>query len=427
MTGRAPMRDPIDDCVHCGFCLPACPTYVSWAEEMDSPRGRIYLMRGLRDGDIAWGPAVAEHFDRCLGCMACVTACPSGVRYDALIEATRAAREERAPRRLSEVVFRAVVFALFPHPWRLRLAGLLLWAWERTGLAALLRRSRLLERISPRLAQLEALAPRPPLAALMRGLPAGVAAEGEPRARVGLIAGCVQRVFFPEVNEATLRVLRKEGCETVVPEAQGCCGALSLHAGRLHEARAFARALMRAFDAADVDVVVVNAAGCGSTLKEYGRLFEGDPDWSERARIFSAKVRDVCEFLAGLPPRARRHPIAERAAVHDPCHLAHAQRIRRQPRELLAAIPGLTLCDVPGVESCCGSAGIYNLVQPESANEIGARKIEDVLRTGARVLVSANPGCTLHMQRLLRERGEPLKALHPIELLDRSLRGESLD
>jgi glycolate dehydrogenase iron-sulfur subunit len=421
------MRDPIDDCVHCGFCLPACPTYVSWGQEMDSPRGRIYLMKGLRDQTIPWDETVATHFDRCLGCMACVTACPSGVRYDVLIQSTRAARERRVSRRTSDALFRGFVFALFPYPGRLRLLSLLLWVCSRLGLRALLQKTGILEKVAPRLAQLEGLAPDPSFGDLIGALPQRAAAQGEKRARVGLVAGCVQRVFFPGVNESTLRVLSAEGYEAVVPERQGCCGALSLHAGRDGEARAFARALIGAFEDADVDAIVVNSAGCGSSLKEYGSLFEDDPGWSARARIFSGKVRDVCQFLADAPARARRHPIERRVAYHDACHLAHAQGVRRQPRLLLGAIPGLSVCEIPDGEQCCGSAGIHNLVEPASANEIGERKVDNVLRTGADVLVSANPGCTLHIQRLMSARNIRVRAFHPIEVLDRSLRGEPLD
>ena len=419
--------DPIDDCVHCGFCLPACPTYLSWSQEMDSPRGRIYLMKGLRDGHLSWDATVASHFDRCLGCMACVTACPSGVRYDVLIESTRATQERAIPRGFRDRFFRGLVFALFPFPGRLRIAGLLLWVFRVLGLRGWMRRSKALARAAPRLAQLDALAPDRSPRELLRALPARVAASGGTRRRVGLVAGCVQRVFFPEVNEATLRVLGAEGCECTVPEGQGCCGALSLHAGRRDEARSFARALMRSFDDAGADTIVVNSAGCGSCLKEYGRLFEEDVEWHDRARIFSAKVRDVTELLDELPPRAIRHRVEGRVAYHDACHLAHAQGVRLQPRRLLEAIPGLSLREIPHGDQCCGSAGTYNLFESESANEIGLRKVESVLSTGADVLVSANPGCTLHIQRLMRAQDVHLRAMHPIEVVDRSLRGEPLD
>jgi glycolate oxidase iron-sulfur subunit len=421
------IKDPIDDCVHCGFCLPACPTYVSWAEEMDSPRGRIYLMKGLRDQTLSWDSTVAAHFDRCLGCMACVTACPSGVRYDVLIESTRALRERDVPRPRSDALFRRVLFALFPYPRRLRALGVLWWIYAATGLRAWVRRTGILGRLSPRLAQLDSLGPDISLGELLRASPTAIRAEGERRSRVGLLTGCVQSVFFPRVNDATLRVLGKEGYEVVLPEGQGCCGALSLHAGRQEEARAFARRLIRSFEDADVDRVVVNAAGCGSSLKDYGRLFERDREWAERARIFSSKVRDVCEFLVEVPARAVRLPLHSQVAYHDACHLKHAQRISSQPRSLLATIPGLVVSEIAEGDQCCGSAGIYNLIEPASANEIGKRKVENIIRTGASLLVSANPGCTLHIQRLLRERNVALRALHPIEVLDRSLRGEALE
>jgi glycolate oxidase iron-sulfur subunit len=406
---------------------------------MDSPRGRIYLMKGLRDGTIPWDAAVATHFDRCLGCMGCVTACPSGVRYDVLIERARAARERALERAGSDALYRAIVFALFPYAARMRLLALLLWIYSRLGLRALVRKTGILGRIAPRLARLEALAPDPSLNDLVRAVPARVAAAGERRGRAGLVLGCVQSVFFPGVNEASLRVLGSEGYEAVVPEGQGCCGALSLHAGRDEEARAFGRSLIRAFEDAAVDVVVVNAAGCGSALKQYGHLFAQDPDWAERARIFSSRVRDVCELLAEQPPRAARHPIPSmvrtlagaptqttRVAYHDACHLAHAQGVRRHPRSLLAAIPGLTVCEIPEGDQCCGSAGIYNLVEPASADEIGERKVDNILLTQAEVLVSANPGCTLHLQRLLSARHVHVPALHPVEIIDRSIRGEPL-
>jgi glycolate oxidase iron-sulfur subunit len=422
-------HDPIDDCVHCGFCLPHCPTYRSWGQEMDSPRGRIHLMRGLRDGQLSLTPAVAEHFDRCLGCMACVPACPSGVRYDTLIERTRAEVERRLRRAPGDRLHRALVFALFPHPRRLMVALALLWVYVRTGGQRLLRKSGLLRRLPARLAALEALLPdvdvgwRPLAARLRARLPAHVPAQGPIRARVGLVAGCVQRVFFPQVNEATVRVLSAEGCDVRVPPRQGCCGALSLHAGREAEAKAYVRALIDRFDRAPVDLVVVNAAGCGSHLKTCASLFAAEPAWAERARAFAAKVRDVTELLAALGPVAKRNPLPARAAYHDACHLAHAQGIRREPRALLRTIPGLELVEIPDGEQCCGSAGTYNLTEPAAADEIGERKVTNLLTTRPELLVTANPGCALQIGKILRARGLALASAHPIELLDASIRG----
>ena len=420
-------RDLVEDCVHCGFCLPHCPTYQSWGEEMDSPRGRIDLMRGLREGKIPMTPIVASHFDRCLGCLACMTACPSGVKYDVLIEETRAQVEHTHDRPLGERLLRGMVFSIFPYPGRLRVVGALLLFYARSGLRWLVRKSGLLRLLPANLQQMEAMTPELGWSELTRALPKRVPAAGPARARVGVVAGCVQRVFFPAVNEATLRVLAAEGCEVLVPPGQGCCGALSMHSGRDEESLAFARALIERFERLPVDTIVINAAGCGSHLKDYGRLFQNDPAWAERARAFSAKVKDVHEFLVALgPPRAARHPIAGRVAYHDACHLAHGQRIRSQPRALLRSIPQLEVVDVADGEQCCGSAGTYNIFQPESADEIGERKVAAVLRTRPELLASANPGCTLHIQRLLKARGLSLRAAHPVEVLDASIRGVGL-
>jgi glycolate oxidase iron-sulfur subunit len=416
-------RDLISDCVHCGFCLPACPTYASWGNEMDSPRGRIDLMKGVHDGVIDLDASVVAHFDACLGCMACVTACPSGVQYDLLIESTRATIEEAAPRSPLDRAFRVLIFALMPYPARLRWLALPLVAYAKSGLQELVRRSGLLRKLPPRLAQLDALLPPLTFADLRRDAPEFTAAkDGNRRARVGLVAGCVQRAFFPNVNAATVRVLSAEGCDVSVPAGQGCCGALSLHSGRLDEAKRFARALIERFEQAPVETIVINAAGCGSTLKEYGELLAGEPAYAERAHAFAAKVRDVNEFLATLEPQAPRARMERRVAYHDACHLAHAQRVRDEPRALLRSIPGLELVEIPQGEMCCGSAGTYNLFQPESAREIGERKADNVASVRPDLLASANPGCTIQIQSIMRERGTALPAAHPIEILDVAIR-----
>ena len=418
----APQRELIDDCVHCGFCLPHCPTYLNWGEEMDSPRGRIDLMRGLRTGQMPMTPTVVAHFDRCLGCMACVTACPSGVRYDVLIEETRAYVERKYRRGFWDRLHRWMIFQVFPYPRRLRAmaAFLLVYVW--TGMRWLVRHTGVLKLVPSRMRQLEELQPPVTLRSVFSQLPARVPAAGERRMRVALVAGCVQRIFNPGVNDATIRVLAAEGCDVIVPAGQGCCGALSMHAGREEESLRFARDLIERFSREPVDAVVINAAGCGSHLKDYVRLLPDDP----RAREFAAKVRDVNELLAALPPRAPRRPLQLRVAMHDACHLVHAQRIKAQPRKLLGAIPGLTMVEVPDSEQCCGSAGIYNLVQPQSAEQIGQRKVDNVLSTRAELLASANPGCTLQIQKILRERGKRLPAAHPIEILDASISGTPL-
>jgi glycolate oxidase iron-sulfur subunit len=364
-------------------------------------------MKGLHDGVITMDDAVVAHFDRCLGCMACVTACPSGVRYDLLIESTRAQVEQTAKRSIFERGFRAMMFSLFPYPQRLLRLAPLMNLVAKLGLQRFVRGGALLPSID--------------IAAAKSPLPERTAARGAPRARVGLVAGCVQRVMFPQVNAASVRVLSAEGCEVVVPANAGCCGALSLHSGRLHEAKRLARALIASFDAEHVDAVIVNVAGCGSAMKSYGEIFADDVEWEARAQAFSAKVRDISEFLADLEPRAPRRRIEQTVAYHDACHLAHAQRVRQEPRDLLCGIPGLTLVEIPEGDQCCGSAGTYNLFEPQSAREIGLRKADNVLSTGAPILASGNPGCSLQIGALLRERGVELEIVHPVELLDRAL------
>jgi glycolate oxidase iron-sulfur subunit len=414
----------LSDCVHCGFCLPACPTYVSWGEEMDSPRGRIDLMKGVEDGVIPLDDVVRGHIDACLGCMACVTACPSGVRYDLLIEATRE-RVEELPRTPGDRGFRDFVFALFPYPNRLRAMIPGLWLATKLGFVRAAA-SPLGKLLPPRLRQLATMAPPIELRDAFRRLPARTAAQGAKRARVALVAGCVQRAFFPNVNAATIRVLSAEGCEVVVPGGQGCCGALSLHSGRTEEAKRFARALIARFERQNVDAILINAAGCGSTLKEYGDLLADDDAWRPRAEAFAAKVRDINEYLATLEPRAARRPLPLRVAYHDACHLAHAQRVRTQPRDLLHTIPELELLEIPQGDQCCGSAGTYNLFQPQSAHEVGVRKVDNVQSVAPDLVASANPGCTLQMQSILRERGVALRAAHPVELLDAAINGTPL-
>ncbi|WP_243056375.1 (Fe-S)-binding protein [Nocardioides sp. SR21] len=399
----------VDACVHCGFCLPTCPTYVLWGEEMDSPRGRIHLMQQRLDGE-PLTDAMVGHWDACLGCMACVTACPSGVQYDKLIESTRAEVEREHRRSPGDRALRGLIFSVFPYPKRLRLLRGPLRGIQRTGLDRALRRTGLLDRFAPSLAAMERLAPR-----LTRPtpLPESAAATGTRRATVGLLTGCVQGALFPEVNAATVRVLQAEGCDVVVPRAQGCCGALSAHSGREDEARGFARATVETFAAADVDYVVVNAAGCGSAMKEYDAPLRD-------------KVRDIAELLDELGPVAERHPLQMSVAYHDACHLGHAQGVRAQPRRLLAGVPGLELREIDEAELCCGSAGVYNVLNPEPARELGDRKAANIVATGADVLVTANPGCLMQVAAAIERSGHPMRLAHTIEILDASIRGSAL-
>jgi len=414
-----PEQELIDDCVHCGFCLPTCPTYVLWGEEMDSPRGRIYLMEiGLQGEPL--NREMATHFDRCLGCMACVTSCPSGVQYNKLIEATRQQVERRHPRSRGERAFRALVFGLFPHPGRLRLLRAPLRLYRRSGLQRLVRGSGLLRRLPQGVAAMERLLPDLGPAA---PVPEVTPASGTTRRRVGMLTGCIQRAFFPQVNAATVRVLAAEGCEVAAPRQQRCCGALSMHAGREAEAQAFARSMIDVFERAEVDDVVVNIAGCGSSMKEYGHLLRDDPVYAERAAAFAAKVRDLSELLAELGPVAERRPLGLSVAYHDACHLAHAQGVRAQPRQSLAAVPGLELREIDEAEICCGSAGVYNLLEPEPAIQLGERKAANVLATGADLLVTSNPGCMLQIRASLEARGARMPMAHVAEVIDASIRG----
>ncbi|MGA2926333.1 MAG: heterodisulfide reductase-related iron-sulfur binding cluster [Solirubrobacteraceae bacterium] len=406
---RPPELSVVQDCVHCGFCLPTCPTYVLWGEEADSPRGRIVLVdRGLRSDD-RLSPEMVSHFDRCLGCMACVTACPSGVRYDRLIERVRPQVQRHYQRSGFERALRWLLFETLPHPKRLRALAPLLAAGRKLGA----------ERLHERVSSLTKVAPRTPLRrALHAALPERTAPRGEQRGRVALLLGCVQRVFYPEVNRATIGALAAEGFEVLAPRAAGCCGALELHAGEEQSALGRARAIVDAFGSLGaIDHIVVNAAGCGAAMKEYGELL-GTP----QARAFSGRVRDICEVLGSVAPRAPRGPLSLRVAYHDACHLAHAQRIRAQPRALLHAIPELELLEV-GVEPevCCGSAGVYNLLQPRAAAALGARKAAHLLATGADAIAAGNPGCAAQLDMHLRELGRPLPIYHPVELVWRSI------
>ena len=418
-----PSEELIDKCVHCGFCLPVCPTYVLWNEEMDSPRGRIYLMKMVMEGTATINETWVGHFDACLGCMACMPACPSGVDYAKLIEATRAQIERRYARSASEKRFRRFLFSIFTRPARLRALLLPLRLYQKVGLEALVRRIGILKLLPPRLRAMEALLPR---VRAQETLPKLIPAQGKRRRRVGLLLGCVQRVLFPHVNAATARVLAAEGCEVVVPAAQSCCGALLVHAGEEEQAEQLARQTIDAFENAEVDAVIINAAGCGSNVKEYGHLLRDDPQYAGRAKAFAAKCRDVSEFLAELEPRATRHALPLRVAYHDACHLQHAQGIRTQPRVLLGRIPQLQLLEIPEAAICCGSAGIYNLVQPEAAVQLGDRKAGRVAALNADVVVSANPGCLLQLQAALARAGRKLSVRHTIEVLDASIRGVSL-
>jgi glycolate oxidase iron-sulfur subunit len=412
---RPPAPELIRDCVHCGFCLPTCPSYVVYGDEMDSPRGRILMMQVGHEPGSEISTPMLQAFDHCLGCMACVTSCPSGVQYDRLIEAVRPQLERNGPRTRADRWWRRLIFAIFTHPGRLRALVPLLWLQRRLHLDRLAARAPL-----GRLRPLLALAPAVPLRAAVAQLDqvTPAAAGVSPHGTVALLQGCIQRVLFGDVNAATVRVLAAEGWEVHAPRSPRCCGALQSHGGAEREAVRQAKATILAYE--KYDVIAVNVAGCGSAMKEYGHLLSDEAGWAERAVAFAAKVRDVHELLAEHRAQAQRHPIEATVAYHDACHLAHAQGIRAQPRDLLRAIPGLRLVEPAEWELCCGSAGIYNLTQPDAAATLGARKAANLAATGAAAIAAANPGCALQIAAHL---DRPVPIFHPVTLLDASLRG----
>lgn len=419
----------IDACVHCGFCLSTCPSYRVIGKETDSPRGRIYLMDAINEGKAPLSTATVQHFDSCLGCLACVTTCPSGVQYDKLIAATRPQIERNYPRSLGDRLFRQLIFSLFPYPERLRVLLVPLMVYQKLGMPQLVRATGLLQQISPRLAAMETLLPTVTLKSFQDTLPTVVPAQGEKRYRVGMILGCVQRLFFSEVNEATARVLSANGCEVVIPKSQGCCAALPHHQGQEAQAQALARQMIDSFADTNVDAIIINAAGCGHTLKEYGHLLQDDPEYRDKGKEFSSKVRDVQEFLASVGLTAKLSPLqAEPLTVvyQDACHLLHGQKISLQPRQLLRQIPGVTLREPIDAALCCGSAGVYNMLQPDVAEELGQQKVTNLLNTGASLIASSNPGCSLQILKHLEFQGKSVPVIHPIRLLDYSIRGVSL-
>ncbi len=377
-------------------------------------------MKLRRDGRETGTESFVRHIDTCLGCMACVTSCPSGVQYDSLLEAARPQVERDANRGFGDRLFRRLIFAMFPHPVRLRVLAWPLGLYQKFGLQRFVHQSGLLKLLPQRLQSMERLLP--PIAFGTRALPSRIPAQGQPRKRVGLLLGCVQRVFFANVNEATARVLAAEGCEVVIPQTQQCCGALAEHAGEEKAAMDAARRLIDAFDKADVETIVINAAGCGSAMKRYGHLLRNDPAYVDRAKAFAARCKDISEVLADLEPRAPRGAVPLKAAYHDACHLQHAQGVRAQPRRVLQTIPGVEVREIGESEICCGSAGIYNLLEPEAATQLRDRKVQNILKTDAQAIISSNPGCLLQIATGLEAAGRPLRIMHLVEVLDQSIR-----
>lgn len=410
------------DCIHCGFCLPTCPTYLVLGNEMDSPRGRLYLIRTASEGKTGIPDSFVKHMDLCLLCRACETACPSGVRFGSLMEAARGQIERRYQRPAAERRLREFLLHTFTDLGRLRTLTSLLRVYQRSGLQRLIRSSGLLRHLG-RLGRMEAFLPDIPDAYLSNGSAEITPAKGQRRGRVGLLLGCVQRFFFAHVHSATVRVLSENGYEVIAPRDQGCCGSLLVHEGAREQGKIKARQLIDCFERATVDYIVVNAAGCGSIMKEYRELFRTDPAYAKKADTFSAMVRDISELLAETQLRGELQLLNLTVTYHDACHLAHGQKIRQQPRKLLQAIPGLRFVELKESDFCCGSAGIYNLLHPEPAQQLLDRKIDRITATGADIVVSGNPGCSLQIEKGLRERGLTIRVMHPIELVDASYRG----
>ncbi len=435
-----PREDILRTCIRCGYCLPSCPTYLETFSEASSPRGRIRLIQAVADGVLGvTDPGFIEQMYQCLDCRACEAVCPSGVRYGQLVETARTqierarARPTHNARRSGaaragwrRMVRTAALDGVFGDLSRVRLAGAAVRLYQRSGARRLARASGALDRLGLRDA--EAMLPDLPTSAIIpRGEIYPPLPDVERRGRVALLTGCVMGSVFPETDRATIRVLCANGYEVVTPPGQQCCGALAIHAGDLDRARMLACRNIVAFEASGADLVISNAAGCGSALKDYGDFLEHDPAWAERARAFSACVRDATEPLADLLRHdhlnTRFEPTPLRVTYQEPCHLAHAQRITAQPRALLRAIPGVELIEMAESSVCCGSAGVYNLLRPEMAGALGARKTRNTLATGAQAVVTANPGCALQLRAELDRAGSPLPVLHIMDLLDAAYRG----
>ena len=415
----------MEKCVHCGFCLPACPTYTLWGQEMDSPRGRIYLMKLALEGKAEMNESWVSHFDSCLGCVACMPACPSGVDYGKLIEATRAQIERNYQRPAAEKLHRRFLFEAFTKPGRMKFLRWPLLAYQKSGVQAALRALGVFKALPKSVAAMDALLPT---ASPIEPVASITPAQGEQRKRVGLLLGCVQRTFFSHVNAATARVLAAEGCEVVAPPEQTCCGALFVHAGEEERAQELARKTIDAFEKADVDTIVINAAGCGSNVKEYGHLLRDDPNYAERAKRFAAKCKDISEILCRTSP-ARRAQTAQTPAwpFTIPATCSTPRVSARNPVHCCQQIPGTQLLEIPEAPICCGSAGIYNLVQPEAATELGDRKARLIAPLQPDVVATGNPGCLLQLQSALAKANQRIPVVHTIQLLDASIRGLSLD
>ena len=417
-----PSQEIINDCVHCGFCLSACPTYLATSNELDSPRGRIYLIKSALEGEIPMSEPFVKHLDLCLGCLACEPACPSGVKYGKLIETTKSQIERNYTRPFSETITKSIIFKIFPYSFRLKLLVPLLFLYQKSGLNRIFKKLGMLKLIPNKLVNMNDLMPEIDINKVFKVYKNFYPAKNNPKINVILLKGCVQSVFFPNTNFATINVLTKNGCNVLIPKKQGCCGALSVHSGRLEEGRNFARKLVDSFERYDADAIIVNSAGCGSTLKEYVDLLKDDPYYSEKAKLISEKTRDIMEFLDEIGIYEDFNNIHARVTYQDACHIAHAQGIKAAPRNLINKIPGIEFVEMQESDLCCGSAGIYNLVQTEMSENLLNRKIANLKETKTDMLISGNPGCLLQIEKGIKSNNLDIKTLHPVELLDRAYR-----
>ena len=416
-----PSKKIVDDCVHCGFCLSACPTYIETGNELDSPRGRIYLMGSVLEEKIPLGDTVVEHLDKCLGCLACETACPSGVEYRFLIEASRAQIERNYKRSVSDKLFRGMLFSVLPYPKKLGRMLPLLYFYNKSGMRKVVNSFGILKKLSSSLHRMEQMIPDVDSMSIKK-YPEVIPPVNEKKYRVALLTGCVQNVFFSATNISSINVLSKLGCEVVIPGDQTCCGALSVHSGRLEEGREFARKVVDIFSSLDVDAFVINSAGCGSAIKEYSDLLSQDKDYSQKAKKLADKTKDIMEFIDEIGIHQDFNNLNMKITYQDACHISHGQNIRSAPRNILSKIPGLEILEMKNSDTCCGSAGVYNILQPDLAEDILIKKIENIEKTKAEYVVAGNPGCLIQIQKGLRENNRNLGIAHPIEILDNALK-----
>ncbi|MGH7885820.1 MAG: (Fe-S)-binding protein [Thermodesulfobacteriota bacterium] len=417
-----PSSKIIDDCVHCGFCLSACPTYLETGNELDSPRGRIYLIKSAAEGKIDMGESLVNHLDLCLGCLACETACPSGVKYGSLIERSRAQIERRYKRKWHDRLFKAVLFRIFPYASRLKLMLPFFYIVSILKIKNVLK-PKLLFRINPKIGSLFEMLPEVNTP-FVSSFPEVIHSKTKKNYKVGFLTGCVQSAFFSKTNHATVDVLTRNGCEVFIPRMQGCCGALSIHSGRLEEGRKFARKLIDIFSVLNLDAVIVNSAGCGSSMKEYSDILKNDPAYKVKAEMISGKTKDIMEFLCEIEFESKLNPLEIKVTYQDACHIVHGQGIRNQPRELLKRIPGLKLLEMKNSDHCCGSAGIYNIMQPEMSKRLLSEKLKNIEQLDPDYLVAGNPGCLIQIKKGIDQLNKKIKTAHPVELLYWSINGK---